>query len=41
MAPAPIAAAEPHVHGPGCDHEHGHEHGHDHGHAHVHGPGCS
>src|SRR5688572_6596540 len=27
MAPAPIAAAEPHVHGPGCAHDHGHDHG--------------
>jgi urease accessory protein len=26
------AAPAPHVHGPGCGHDHGHEHGHDHGH---------
>ena len=30
----PIAAAPvPHVHGPGCGHDHGHDHGHQHGHA--------
>ncbi|WP_338263548.1 heavy metal translocating P-type ATPase [Corallococcus caeni] len=46
-------AVQRHVHGPGCDHDHGHDdhghdhHGHDHGHAHahgephVHGPSCS
>lgn len=31
----PVAAA-PHVHGPGCGHDHGHEHGHSHAHAHHH-----
>ena len=30
----PIAAAAvPHVHGPGCAHDHAHDHGHNHGHA--------
>lgn len=29
-----------HVHGPGCNHDHGH-HGHHHTHEHVHGPGCN
>jgi urease accessory protein len=29
--------AAPHVHGPGCGHDHG---AHDHGTGHVHGPGC-
>ena len=33
-AAIPIAAAAPHVHGPGCDHNHGHNHGHDHSHKH-------
>jgi urease accessory protein len=28
----PVKAAEPHVHGPGCGHDHGPDHGHDHGH---------
>ena len=32
-----VAAAVPHVHGPGCGHDHGHDHGHDNGHAHGHG----
>lgn len=34
-----VAAAVPHVHGPGCGHDHGHTHGHDHGqqHGHAHG----
>ena len=36
--PVPVAAAAaPHVHGPGCGHEHGHEHGHDDGHDHDRG----
>ena len=40
------AAAVPHVHGPGCGHDHGHDHAHHHAAeapapaAHVHGPGC-
>jgi urease accessory protein len=28
------ASAAPHVHGPGCGHDHGHDHSHDHGHSH-------
>ena len=28
-----VAAPVPHVHGPGCGHDHGHDHGHQHGHA--------
>ena len=32
----PVKAAEPHVHGPGCGHDHGNDHGHDHGHGHKH-----
>lgn len=37
---APHAPA-PHVHGPGCGHDHGHDHGHAvHERGHVHGPGC-
>ncbi|MFY0582579.1 cation transporter [Cystobacter fuscus] len=38
-----IREKKPHVHGPGCKHDHGHEHGHVHAHEdkpHVHGPGC-
>jgi urease accessory protein len=31
------AAAPPHVHGPGCGHDHGHDRAHDHGHGHGHG----
>ncbi len=49
----PEADDHGHVHGPGCNHDHGHEHGHDHSHdhaannpahglpGHVHGPGCN
>ncbi|OYU77470.1 MAG: urease accessory protein UreE, partial [Burkholderiales bacterium PBB5] len=29
-----VAAPVPHVHGPGCGHDHGHDHGHQHGHQH-------
>lgn len=29
-------APKPHVHGPGCGHDHHHEHHHDHGHDHGH-----
>lgn len=29
-------AAQPHVHGPDCDHDHDHDH-----HGHVHGPHCN
>ena len=38
VAPLGIAVtAAPHVHGPGCGHDHGHDHAHDHGHqAHDH-----
>jgi urease accessory protein len=34
-----VAKSAPHVHGPGCGHDHGHDHGHshDHGHDHAHG----
>lgn len=28
------AQAQPHVHGPNCDHDHGHDHDHDHDHGH-------
>jgi urease accessory protein len=31
----PVVAA-PHVHGPGCGHDHGHDHGHKHDHGHDH-----
>ncbi|CAN5428700.1 hypothetical protein BH11PSE9_BH11PSE9_37480 [soil metagenome] len=32
-----VAAAAPHVHGPGCGHDHGHDHSHDHSNEHGHG----
>ncbi len=32
-----VSQAAPHVHGPGCDHDHDHDHGHDHAHGHDHG----
>ena len=30
------ADAAPHIHGPGCGHDHGHDHSHDHAHSHEH-----
>ena len=38
MTDRPSTEAQPHVHGPDCNHDHDHQH--DHG-GHVHGPNCN